>query len=131
MILAPVKLSGVYTIRNRVTGRVYVGESGHIERRIYAHFRELGKGTHHRPELQADWDRYGRDQFAIGIVAVVEHEDEKTRSLLRLAIEEDWIRTLRARGIEVYNGAARRHDNHRRRRIVREFWEAYQFEPAA
>ncbi len=45
---------GVYAIRNRETGRAYIGSSVAIQRRRWAHFHELAKGTHSAQELQRD-----------------------------------------------------------------------------
>jgi len=59
----PEPLGGVYTIRNRITGRAYVGSTGHIAKRWCAHRSQLRNGKHHNPGLQADWDRCGETAF--------------------------------------------------------------------
>lgn len=51
-------------IRNRITGKRYVGESVDIKRRWREHKRDLANGTHHSKRLQKDYNRYGRFAFS-------------------------------------------------------------------
>ncbi len=57
-------MTGVYVIRNRITGKRYVGESVDIKRRWREHKRDLANGTHHSKRLQKDYNRYGRFAFS-------------------------------------------------------------------
>jgi hypothetical protein len=52
--------TGVYGIRNRINGKVYVGSaSKSLAGRIRGHLSGLTKGTHFNRHLQAAWNRYG------------------------------------------------------------------------
>lgn len=55
--------SGVYIIRNSSNGKVYVGSSSDLKRRRSEHFRDLSKGMHFNPYLQASWNKYGKHCF--------------------------------------------------------------------
>lgn len=62
------KLSGVYTITNTVSGRVYVGKSLNIPVRFRAHKRKLSRGNHENVWLQRAWLKYGESAFVFEIV---------------------------------------------------------------
>ena len=57
------KLSGIYAIRNTITGDVYVGQSINLVGRWGGHFRQLAKGKHPNRKLQDDFSSYGSDAF--------------------------------------------------------------------
>ena len=59
---------GVYVIRNRITGKKYVGESLDIKRRWREHKAELAKGKHHSKRLQKDYNRYGKLAFSYKVL---------------------------------------------------------------
>lgn len=63
--------SGIYVIRCKSTGKVYVGSSKDIEVRWYHHKQQLKRGTHHSVKLQRAWDKYGEDDFEFEIVEEV------------------------------------------------------------
>lgn len=63
--------SGIYVIRCKVTGKVYVGSSKNIKVRWRHHRRMLKSGTHHSIKLQRAWDKYGEDAFEFKIVEEV------------------------------------------------------------
>ncbi len=58
----PIKLqpkyhyAGVYMIKNKRNGKVYIGSSENIEKRIYEHRLNLENGKHHNKDLQNDYD---------------------------------------------------------------------------
>ena len=54
---------GVYQIRNKKNGKLYVGSSVQVERRLDRHRSDLEKGRHHCIHLQRAWDKYGSDSF--------------------------------------------------------------------
>ncbi len=55
--------AGVYTIRHRESGNLYVGSSKNVRRRLSAHMGHLRKGAHHASHLQNAWNKYGHDAF--------------------------------------------------------------------
>ena len=67
-IIDNLEICGVYFIRNRKNGCVYIGCSSGISLRIEAHERELRRGCHHNERLQIDFNTYGTDAFEVGII---------------------------------------------------------------
>lgn len=63
-------MNGIYTIRNVVNGRVYVGstEKTTIEERWKQHITNLRGGYHSNKLLQLEWNKYGEDNFVFEVV---------------------------------------------------------------
>ena len=53
----------VYGIRCLENGRLYVGATTDLERRLTGHVPRLRAGWHENPNLKADWLRYGEAAF--------------------------------------------------------------------
>lgn len=79
---------GVYLIECSVNGRVYVGSSIDIERRLMVHRRALAAGKHVNRKLQAGWNKHGADCFTF-------------RALLRC--QPDVRLLFEQKAIDVYN----------------------------
>lgn len=60
-------VSGIYLIRNSVTGKVYVGQSVKVSARLVEHKRQLRRNEHHNPHLQAAYNLYG-DVFETEVI---------------------------------------------------------------
>jgi len=58
-----IEASGVYAIRNNITGRLYIGSSKNLKKRIVKHFSDLRLGIHHNGYLQDDYVQYGVSAF--------------------------------------------------------------------
>lgn len=63
--------SGVYKITNIENGKVYIGSSKDINKRITAHIRELKKNIHDNTHLQSAWNKYGKEKFEFSILEFV------------------------------------------------------------
>jgi group I intron endonuclease len=59
---------GIYQIKNLVNGKVYVGSSDCLKRRIREHKYWLNKGRHVNGHLQFAWNKYGIDGFDFSIL---------------------------------------------------------------
>jgi group I intron endonuclease len=59
--------SGIYSITNILTGKVYYGSSNDVSKRWNSHRSKLGKGNHPNPHLQNAWNKYGADAFRFSI----------------------------------------------------------------
>lgn len=59
---------GIYEIRNKVTGKYYVGRAERFTVRFNRHRYELRHGRHHCLHLQRAWQKYGEDNFAFVVV---------------------------------------------------------------
>lgn len=60
--------SGIYTITNLITGRVYIGSAVNIFKRWAAHKGLLNKNKHHCKHLQHVWNKYGFDNFEFNVI---------------------------------------------------------------
>lgn len=87
---------GIYSIRNTVNGRRYVGSSRTVEERWKNHRNLLERGAHHAPILQKAWKKYGSAAFVWEIL----EECELDALLVR---EQHFIDTLKAFGRRGYN----------------------------
>lgn len=59
---------GVYAIRNINNGKVYVGSSTNIRRRLYSHLWSLDKGVHRSKHLQNAYQKYGIVGFSFVVL---------------------------------------------------------------
>ena len=87
------KTGQVYMIRHNVTGRMYIGKSQNVPKRIYNHFILLQSGKHTVEDMQKDFNDYGND-FTISFLG------EANSSNLNLEIEmmEKYHSTVRGIG---------------------------------
>lgn len=63
--------SGVYKITNIENGKVYIGSSKNINRRISDHIYLLKKNIHGNTHLQRAWNKYGEDKFEFLVMEMV------------------------------------------------------------
>ncbi len=66
----PPGISGVYYIRNTLTGHAYIGSSTHLENRRRAHFWAMRYGRHECRHLQSAFRKYGIDAFEWHVAAL-------------------------------------------------------------
>ena len=65
-------MSGIYVIRNDITGNGYVGQSARMRKRIADHFNLLRRGVHPNPHLQNAFVKYGDSCFSYDFEVVCE-----------------------------------------------------------
>jgi hypothetical protein len=76
--------SGIYQIRCRQNGKVYVGSAVNLRERWENHRRALHKGLHHNPRLQNAWNLYKESGFDFIVLQYVE-------AARLLEAEQSWI----------------------------------------
>jgi group I intron endonuclease len=59
--------AGVYSIKNKKNGKVYVGSAIDISRRFGEHLKMFHKGNHENDHLQKSWNKYGEEAFTFDI----------------------------------------------------------------
>jgi len=80
--------TGIYTITNKTTGKIYVGSSTvDIIKRLNHHYYSLQNNKHKNSHLQRAWNKYGEDDF---IMEVLEYCDKE----FCLSTEQYWINML-------------------------------------
>jgi len=90
-------VAGVYVIRNVVNGKVYVGSSRNVGKRLGGHRAQLEGGRHANLLLTRAWIKYGPDAFA---AELLERVDAPSELLVR---EQAWLDDLRPFGDRGYN----------------------------
>lgn len=98
------KVSGIYTITNKVTGKLYIGESLDIYRRWHKeHIPKLRKDLHYNKELQNDFNKYGEENFEFEILERYSGNDPISTKARILILESYFITQFRKAGISLYN----------------------------
>lgn len=64
--------SGIYQIRNKIDGKIYIGQSYDIFMRKKNHFSNLRLGRHDNAHLQRAFNKYGEAAFEWSIIEYVE-----------------------------------------------------------
>lgn len=79
-------LSGIYAIRNTITGYSYIGSTHKkIKYRWNTHQNRLNKGVHVNTYLQNAWNKYGSDAFCFEVL------EEITDLSTILVREQYWL----------------------------------------
>jgi hypothetical protein len=100
--------AGIYQIKNRMNGKVYLGSSTNLHGPLNRNKFLLTSGLHKNEQLQKDWNEFGPDAFTFDILEVVKQTEDPNFSLdaeLTL-LEEIWIEKLDHRGDKAYNTAS-------------------------
>lgn len=85
-----IQRTGVYAIRNKVSGKQYVGGAyKSLESRRKRHWQELKSDQHFNPHLQNAWNRYGENAFEFIVLERCSPEMCEER-------EQHWINRLDA-----------------------------------
>lgn len=70
--------AGIYKIVCFANGHFYIGRTVNFAKRRTAHLRDLERGQHKNPRLQATYDKYGIDYFQFFLLEVApKHEHAK------------------------------------------------------
>lgn len=72
---------GIYKIENTVNGKVYIGQSIHIELRWAEHKSELRGGYHENSHLQLAWNKYGEVSFKFSVLEFCDKSDLNDREI--------------------------------------------------
>ncbi len=99
------RVSGVFQVRNTVTGKILLGSSLNLHGPLNSHKFMLEIGKHDNEQLMADWKKYGRDAFAFEVLEVVRQSDDPAfdvKDELTL-LEQIWIEKTQPFGERGYN----------------------------
>jgi group I intron endonuclease len=115
--------TGIYQIKNTVTGKVYIGSAVDIDTRWYIHKRDLKNNKHHSYKLQNSINKYGIENF---MFEIIEECDKK----ILIEREQYWIDATKS--FEVgYNVAptagnclGRKHSEETKNRMSN-YWKEY------
>ena len=79
--------SGIYLIKNKITEKVYVGQSKNVKSRIYEHRVKLRNNLHCNGHLQSSVNKYGIESFIFKKIESCEVEKLNEREIF-------WIKEL-------------------------------------
>jgi group I intron endonuclease len=74
--------SGIYIIRNKINGNVYIGSTLNFTKRKNRHFLYLKRGVHENKHLQNAFNKYGEDIFEFVIIQRTKNLLEEEQKLL-------------------------------------------------
>ena len=92
-------VSGIYTITNKVSGKIYIGSSVNIHKRWGQHAYNLKHSKHRNKHLQASFNKHGLEAFEFSIVQQVA-DDSKL-----IAIEQVYLDEYKDNWGAIYNMA--------------------------
>lgn len=72
LIIEAPKLPGIYSATNLITGKVYIGSTNNLHKRLNAHRTSLLSGNFISKALQRDYDNLGKSAFVLDIVEIIE-----------------------------------------------------------
>lgn len=81
----------IYSIKNNVTGREYIGRTADLKKRIQHHMACLRSGNHCVEDMQADFDKYG-DNFTISILEEITDFKQNKREYELIESHKSYIR---------------------------------------
>lgn len=73
--------SGIYKIENLVNGKVYIGQSRNLRKRLNEHFNNLRKNKHVNNHLQSAFNKYCESSFDIDIIEYCEINELTSKEL--------------------------------------------------
>ena len=65
---------GIYGLKNKVNGKIYVGSAVNLHKRRKEHHTDLTNLDHPNDHLQKSWNKYGPEAFEFVVLELVEHE---------------------------------------------------------
>lgn len=68
--------AGIYSITNTTNGKVYIGSSVNVRKRMTHHRGRLRKNEHVNSYLQQAWNKYGEAVFEFKLLEIVENSDD-------------------------------------------------------
>ena len=74
-------ICGIYSIKNKVNSKCYIGQSHNIYMRLGMHLTRLANNKHKNRLLQEEWNVHGSDNFEFEILEECEIEDLEYREM--------------------------------------------------
>lgn len=101
------KASGVYQVRNKVNGKIFIGSCIDINS-MFNRFRfqlEAGGGIDRIPGLLSDWKQYGEENFSFEILEKLEMKEGEYQDVkYELGkLEEKWLEKVQPYDDKGYN----------------------------
>lgn len=79
----------IYYILNKINEKIYIGSTNNYNRRIKLHIWNLRNKKHANKHLQSSWNKYGEENFKVGIIEIIDCNKCTEEELIE--IEQVWI----------------------------------------
>lgn len=100
-----IKISGIYSIVNKLNHKQYIGHSKNITFRWYHHLNNLMESKHPNSKLQEDFNTYGLSAFDFSILELIEG---KNNLILK---EQEYLDKLNFdENYNIYNSIKEKHE---------------------
>ena len=96
---------GVYQVRNKVNGRIFIGSASNVSGKLNSIRFQLGVGSYRCAGLQKEWLEFGEDGFEFEILELLD-QDKIESYLLKdelKKLEKKWLEKLEPYGDKGYN----------------------------
>lgn len=96
---------GVFQIKNKTNGKLFIGSSLNLPGSFNRHAFQLKSNAHSSPALQADWNQFGADAFEFSVLETIKTDEflqEDWRDAVDI-LEEKWLSQLQPYGERGYN----------------------------
>ena len=87
--MAKEKLIGIYSITNKINGKIYIGQSIDIYERWNSHTCSLDSNRHHNKHLQYAWIKYGKENFKFDIVEICSIEKLNEKEIIWIKFHKE------------------------------------------
>ena len=96
---------GVFQIRNKSNGKVFIDSSVNVPGKINRHTLQLNLGSHPSKQLQADWNELGPDLFEFETLEPLEPRDDPNYDYKSdlVVLEDLWLERESPFGENGYN----------------------------
>lgn len=94
------KTCGIYSIKNKIDGKLYIGKAVNIEGRFRTHISSLKKNKHDNDYLQNAWNKYGSESFEFSILEKCDKDSLNDREIFHISN----LKTKRPGGYNLTDG---------------------------
>jgi len=95
------EICGIYKIENIKNGKLYIGQSKNIRKRLYEHKRTLNCGNHKNTYLQRSWNKYGEKSFSFIIIEECDKLELSEKEIIYIAMYKSNVSSF---GYNLTNG---------------------------
>lgn len=94
---------GVYQIKNRQNGKIYIGSFPNLKNKWLTLQSQLNMGMFANPQLQKDWKELGGDSFTYEVLEQKEIKDVSDKRWALKQMLKPWMEKLQPYGEKGYN----------------------------
>lgn len=111
---------GIYKIMNLVNGKIYIGSTKNMRKRLWKHRALLRHNKHHNPHLQNSWNKYGEENFDYCIIEVCDETIQYEREQFYIDTQHPEYNIAEQVMLPSYSEESRRKHSETRKRMFAE-----------